>query len=103
MKSTIEFYGRFRGMTALHMAVSLGHKEIIAMLIKGTRFLNRIAGASVLKTTEFGFSLAQEATAYGNRDILKMILKARHAQLVDMVADNRKKLVDVLVGDELNF
>jgi ankyrin repeat protein len=55
-----------RGCTALHIAVMKGHLECVKVLIK--------AGAScVIKNSE-GWTLTNEATSLGNRDILELVV-----------------------------
>lgn len=53
-------------------------------------------GASVLAKTEPGFSAIQEATSYGDRELIKTILKSRHEQYVALVKEKRDILLAVL-------
>ncbi len=59
------------GQTPLTLAVMLGRRECVEILLKDGR-------VSTLKRNENGWSPLQEAISFGNREILKVIYKFNH-------------------------
>jgi hypothetical protein len=75
----------FRGQTPLTLAITLGHKDCIHILLE--------KGASSIVRNAFGWSPFQEATSYGNRDIMTLIHKHKRKELARWVDRKGKELL----------
>lgn len=78
----------FRGQTPLTLAITLGHKECVAMLLEN--------GASCRTKNAFGWTPFQEATSYGDRDIMRLIHVQRRREYSKWVDNMGKKLLQDL-------
>lgn len=85
----------FRGMTPLLLAVQLNHPRCIDVLIR--------AGADTMSRTELGFSVLQEATSLGNRELIKTIYRRRTHQLRALVKKSAALLRKVMTEDIPDF
>jgi hypothetical protein len=82
---------QFRGQTPLTLAVTLGRIEAVQMLLE--------KGSSSILRNSFGWSPFQEATSYGNRDMLKLIHKYKRKELSRWVDRKGKELLKEISMD----
>jgi ankyrin repeat protein len=68
-----------RGNTSLHLAIMLGHRQIIELLLNG--------GANCSLKSALSWSPLQEAISYGDRDIIQMVLTHREAEMKQVFGD----------------
>jgi ankyrin repeat protein len=54
-------------------------------------------GASTLTNSAIGFNALQEAIAYGSRELIQMMLKARHQELISSIRSKKETLTRVMV------
>lgn len=54
-------------------------------------------GSSSLTNSDLGFSALQEAVAYGNREMIRMMLKARHQELAAFFKSKKESLSKMMV------
>lgn len=86
---------RFRGNTPLCLAIMLGHKDCVRILID--------SGASCLVATSAGFYPLSEAISYGDRDLLRSVIVARLKELRGMVQHRNPRLRNSLESDLKDF
>lgn len=86
---------KFRGLAPIHLAVQLGHKECVKVLIKH--------GADMLCTTDLGFLALQEATSLGDREMMRELLLKRHEQIRDYVYKRQPHLYEVVKEEIESF
>lgn len=86
---------KFRGLAPIHLAVQLGHKDCVDVLVKH--------GADMLCTTDLGFLPLQEATSLGDREMMKELLLKRHEQIRNYVYKRQPHLYEVVKADIESF
>lgn len=86
---------KFRGLAPIHLAIQLGYKECVEVLLKH--------GADMLSATELGFLPLQEATSIGDRDMMREILVKRHDQMRKYVYKRQPHLYKVVKEEIDNF
>ncbi len=74
-----------RGQTSLTLAVTLGRRECIDVLIRH--------GASCLKRNQVRCTPYQEATSLGDRDIMCQLIKARNADITNWFDRHGKQML----------
>ncbi|KAI9018376.1 GPCR-chaperone-domain-containing protein [Hyaloraphidium curvatum] len=84
-----------RGHTPLTMALSLGYTEIAKLLIN--------AGASTLSKNGDNWLPLQEATSYGNREMIELILAQRNEELTTWYEAKGQRIVEELNKTVPNF
>lgn len=80
--------GRFRGTTALGLATQLGRHQCIKVLLEHW--------ADTLESSDLDYLPLQEATSYGDREILKVLLLRRHEQLQQLWKVRQPSLSEAL-------
>lgn len=85
----------FRGVTPLHLAVQLGYHECIQVLLE--------AGADCLARTELGYSVLQEATSLGMRELIKSIAIIRNNQIRSLVEQGAGRMKELLEREIPDF
>jgi ankyrin repeat domain-containing protein 13 len=75
----------FRGQTPLTLAITLGRDDCIRILLE--------KGCSSILRNEFGWSPFQEATSYGNRNVLRLLFKYKRKELARWVDEKGKELL----------
>ncbi|KAJ3276372.1 Mitochondrial distribution and morphology protein 31, mitochondrial precursor [Terramyces sp. JEL0728] len=84
-----------RGQTPLTLAITLGYKDCVKTLLD--------FGCSTLVPNEFGWMPFQEATSYGNRDIMRMVYLAKREEYSKWVDEKGKKVLNELSLDLQDF
>ncbi|KAJ1563210.1 hypothetical protein HK405_004695 [Cladochytrium tenue] len=84
----------WRGHTPLTLAVSLGRKECVRVLLD--------AGASTLLKTSKGWSPYQEATSYGDREVMDWIFRRRRVELARWFQDKGRSLLESMAQGDRN-
>ncbi|KAJ3036748.1 hypothetical protein HDV00_002410 [Rhizophlyctis rosea] len=84
-----------RGQTPLTLAITLGRHACTRILLD--------AGASVLLKNAEGWSPFQEATSYGNRDIMRMLFRMRYEELGKWFAAKGREVIEALAQDVKDF
>lgn len=87
--------GHYRGTTALGLAAQLGRRHCIEVLLANW--------ADTLQSSSIGYFPLQEATAYGDRDIMRMILLRRHEQLRQLWKMRQPSLATALHSELPDF
>lgn len=82
---------KFRGLAPIHLAIQLGHRECVQVLIKH--------GADMLQGTDLGFLPLQEATSIGDRDLMREVLLKRADQIRDYFYARQPELHRVVTED----
>lgn len=79
---------KFRGITALGLACQLGRTECAQVLLEH--------GASCYEASAIGFMPFQDANGWGERELMRLLFRARHSQLQDQWAKREALLHQVL-------
>jgi hypothetical protein len=93
--SMLPINSRYRGVTPLLLAVQLGRGKCVKVLLDN--------GASCLVASNTGFYPLSEAISYGDRDLLREVIKARLSELREMVNHRNPKLLSSLENDLKDF
>ena len=86
---------KFRGLTPIHLAIQLGFKECVKILLKH--------GADMLCYSDLGFLPLQEATSLGDREMMKDLLLKRHEQIREYVYRRQPHLYQVVKEEIESF
>ncbi|KAJ3167176.1 Ankyrin repeat domain-containing protein 13A [Geranomyces variabilis] len=84
-----------RGQTPLTLAISLGHIDCVRALLE--------AGASTIIKNSAGWTAFQEATSYGNRDIMELIYRCRRKELASWLRTTGTNVLKGLAEDLGDF
>lgn len=76
------------GNTALHIAVMLGHRDVITALLE--------QGARVKEKNSLGWTPLDEALSYGNRETIMLLLKKLREQTTEGLIQRRRELIKTL-------
>ncbi|KAL1915411.1 uncharacterized protein VTP21DRAFT_6869 [Calcarisporiella thermophila] len=82
-----------RGMPPLHLAVQLGRVEMVELLLQ--------AGASASSRNKLNWSALQEATSYGDRTVIELVMRRKREELNGFFQKRASQLVKNL-SKELN-
>ncbi|KAJ3160113.1 Ankyrin repeat domain-containing protein 13C [Geranomyces michiganensis] len=84
-----------RGQTPLTLAISLGHADCVRALLE--------AGASTIIKNAAGWTAFQEATSYGNRDVMELIYRCRRKELASWLRSTGTNVLKNLARDLGDF
>lgn len=87
--------GKYRGKTPLTLACELGHLEIVDILL--------VEDADTLLTSQDGYYPLQEATSFGNRELIRKVLIKRHEQIRRMWLIHQPFLYNALINEVPDF
>ncbi|TPX62666.1 hypothetical protein PhCBS80983_g00309 [Powellomyces hirtus] len=84
-----------RGQSPLTLAISLGRSECVRLLLS--------AGASTLVKNAEGWTAFQEATSYGNREVMELVYRKRRKELALWLRTTGTKVLQGLSKDLNDF